>query len=208
MVAVAMVPGAAVAQNAASSAERGVIEEVVVTALRREQSLQEVPAAISVLGASEINAKAAEDYRDYLTTVPGVNLTEGNLGQTQVTIRGVSDGLGASRPLTGIYFDETPVTQSFVGTFDPNVFDIDRVEVLRGPQGTLYGAASMGGTVRIITNKPDLNTLEGTLQGRLGTVEHGDLNRIVNGVFNLPIACGKMAAGSMMPYAIRRTTTP
>lgn len=201
--AVTAVAPAVFAQEPAGEERAAVmIEEVVVTAMRREQNLQEVPSSISVMEASTINAKAAQDYRDYLTTVPGINFTEGNLGQTLVTIRGVSDGLGATSPLTGIYFDETPVTQSFVGTFDPNVFDLDRVEVLRGPQGTLYGASAMGGTVRLVTNKPDLELFEGAIEGRYGFVEHGDANWLTNGVVNVPLVEGKL--GLRVSGGIRR----
>ncbi|MBB4857958.1 outer membrane receptor protein involved in Fe transport [Novosphingobium chloroacetimidivorans] len=168
--------------------------DIVVTALRRTQRVQDVPAAISVLDAAAIQAKGAQDFRDYLTSLPGVNFSEaGNLGGMRVTIRGVSDGSSASDPLAGIYLDEAPITESFFGTLDPDVYDIDRVEVLRGPQGTLYGASSMGGTVRVITKKPKLDEIEGAVEGTIGDVAHGGWNRRIDGVVNVPILEDKLA---------------
>lgn len=181
---VALASSPAYAQTGRQPSEVG---EVVVTALRREQALQDVPAAISVISGDNIKSQGAQDFRDYLTTLPGVNFTEGPLGGMRVTIRGVSDGVGGSDPLAGIYIDETPITESFFATLDPDVYDLERVEVLRGPQGTLYGASSMGGTVRIITKKPVLNVFEGRIEGRLSDTSHGGTNKRIDGVLNVPL---------------------
>ncbi|MFC4312521.1 TonB-dependent receptor domain-containing protein [Steroidobacter flavus] len=177
-------------RGTASSTE---LEEIVVTAFRRDELLQEVPAAVSVLRRSNLKAKGAQDYRDYLTTIPGVNFTQSASSAMRVTIRGVSDGIGGTDPLTGIYIDETPITESFTATLDPSIYDVDRIEVLKGPQGTLYGSGSMGGTVRVITNKPKLDALEASVHGRFGTVAHGDQNRRVDGVLNVPLTARSMA---------------
>lgn len=174
--------------------------DIVVTALRREQRLQDVPAAISVLDASTIKAKGGQDFRDYLTSVPGVNFAEGPLGGMRVTIRGVSDGVGGSDPLAGIYIDEAPITESFFGTLDPDVYDLDRVEILRGPQGTLYGASSMGGTVRVITKKPKLNDVEGAVEGTVSDVAHGGWNYRVDGFVNVPIVSDLIAFRASAGY--------
>jgi outer membrane receptor protein involved in Fe transport len=169
------------------------VGEIVVTALRRDQRLQEVPAAVSVLEGEVLKAKGAQDLRDYLATAPGVNFTESPLGAMRVTIRGVSDGIGATDPLTGIYIDETPITESFQATLDPDIYDVDRVEVLKGPQGTLYGSGSMGGTVRIIGRKPRLNAYEASLGATAADVAHGGTNIRVDGVVNLPLVDDLMA---------------
>jgi len=188
----ALAAGAAGAQTRppAGSSE---IEEIVVTALRREQKLQDVPAAISVLDAAAIQAKGAQDYRDYLTTVPGVNFSEGGLRSMRVTIRGVADGSSAGDPLTGIYIDETPVTETFTSTLDPNIYDVERVEVLKGPQGTLYGSGSMGGTVRVITRKPQLDSFAASAEGTVSTIAHGGTNGRVDAMVNLPVLQDKIA---------------
>ncbi|MFC4312520.1 TonB-dependent receptor [Steroidobacter flavus] len=186
--------GAVLAPAAVFAQESAVVEEIVVTALRREESLQEAPAAISVLDSAALQAKGAQDYRDYLTSVPGVNFAQSGAGAMRVTIRGVSDGIGGSDPLTGIYIDETPITESFTATLDPSIYDVERVEVLKGPQGTLYGSGSMGGTVRVITKKPKLDEFEGSVQARVGSVAHSsDLNSRVDGVINLPLVDERMA---------------
>lgn len=167
--------------------------DIVVTALRRDQRLQDVPAAVSVLDGETLKAKGAQDLRDYLATAPGVNFTENPLGAMRVTIRGVSDGIGATDPLTGIYIDETPITESFSATLDPDIYDVDRVEVLKGPQGTLYGSGSMGGTVRIIGRKPRLNAYEASIGATAADVAHGGTNARVDGVVNLPVIEDLMA---------------
>jgi outer membrane receptor protein involved in Fe transport len=166
---------------------------IVVTALRREQRLQDVPLAISVIDGELLREKGTQDYRDYLTTVPGVTFAEGGLRGVRVAIRGISDGVGATAPLTAIYLDEAPITETYTSTLDPNVFDIERVEVLRGPQGTLYGSGSMGGTIRVITRKPQLNQVEGAADAALETVESGGINWRANGVINLPVVDDRLA---------------
>lgn len=189
----AFASGGVLAQPATESSAAVVLEEIVVTALRREQRLQDVPAAITVLDGDTLASKGGQDYRDYLTSIPGVSFAESGLRAVRVTIRGVSDGIGATDPLTGIYIDETPITESFQATLDPSVHDLDRVEVLKGPQGTLYGSGSMGGTVRVITKKPRLDAFEGTAEATVGGVSGGGVNRRVDGVLNVPLAEDRVA---------------
>lgn len=191
--ATAVLPGAVQAQSSADAGNVVITDEIIVTALRREERLQEVPAALSVLDGTALQAKGAQDYRDYVTSVPGVSYAEGGLRGMRVTIRGVSDGVGATDPLTGIYIDETPVTESFQATLDPSVYDVERVEILKGPQGTLYGSGSMGGTVRVITKKPKLNRWEGALEGTVSDVAHGGANGRVDGVVNVPVVDDRVA---------------
>ncbi|MFC4313064.1 TonB-dependent receptor domain-containing protein [Steroidobacter flavus] len=181
--------GASVSGNVESAA----LEEVIVTALRREQRTQDVPAAISVLSGEDIKAKGAQDMRDYLTTIPGVNYSERNVGGMSVTIRGISDGVGARDALTGLYIDEAPLTDTSLGTLDPDIYDVDRVEVLKGPQGTLYGAGSMGGTVRVLSKKPKLDTFEAAFRGMVSSVDHGDTGERIDGVVNVPLMDDRVA---------------
>ncbi|MFC4307961.1 TonB-dependent receptor [Steroidobacter flavus] len=163
------------------------LEEVVVTALRRSERLQDVAASLTVVTGDQLAASGAQDYTDYLNSVPGVTYADNGYRTSRVIIRGVSDGLVVTDPLTGMYIDEAPVTQGSQPTFDPSLYDVERVEVLKGPQGTLYGAGSMGGTVRVIMNKPKLNEFSGAAEGTFGAISHGgDLYR-VDGVLNAPL---------------------
>lgn len=170
-----------------------VLDAITVTALHRERPLQEVPASISAISAEELKGKGAQDFRDYLTTVPGVNFSQGNLGGMRVTIRGISDGIGATGPLTGIYIDETPISETFGVTFDPDIYDVDRVEVLKGPQGTLYGSGAMGGTVRVIGRQPQLDYFEGSVAATVSDVSHGGNNARVDTMLNVPLVNDLMA---------------
>ena len=169
------------------------LSEVVITANHRDERLQDVPSTVNAVRGATIRAKNAQDFRDYLTTVPGVNFSEGNLGQMRVSIRGVSDGIGSFDPLTGIYIDEAPVTEGYGPTLDPDVYDVERVEVLKGPQGTLYGAGSMGGTVRIITKKPVINAFEASGDAMGSDTNGGGVNGRVDAAVNLPLVNDRIA---------------
>lgn len=194
------VPGDEAGSSASDAGSGGVtdMQNVIVTAFRREQQLQEVPASISVLSGEKIRSQGAQDFRDYLTTMPGVNFTEGNTGAMRVTIRGI--GAFGNDPLTGIYIDETPITESYFATLDPDVYDLDRVEVLRGPQGTLYGSGSMGGTVRIITRKPELNWFEASVDATTTSLAHGGWGRRVDGMVNIPLVDDRLAFRASAGY--------
>lgn len=174
------------AGNADSDAVRQ-LDTVTVTALHRVTPLQEVPAAITALDGEAIKAKGAQEFKDYLTTIPGVNFSQGNLGGMRVTIRGISDGVGATGPLTGIYLDEAPISETFGVTFDPDIYDVERVEVLKGPQGTLYGSGSMGGTVRVIGRQPHTGYVEGSVAATLTDVSHGGTGGRIDGMVNVPL---------------------
>lgn len=171
----------------ATADSSAVLQEVVVTAERRAEKAQDVPAAIAVLSGDSLAAQGAQDYRDYLNNVPGVNYSEVGYRGSRTVIRGVSDGFSQTDPLTGTYIDEAPVNQTNSPTFDPSLYDIDRIEVLKGPQGTLYGAGSMGGTLRIITKKPELNTFEGAAEATYGDIDHGGSTYRVDSVLNAPL---------------------
>jgi iron complex outermembrane receptor protein len=150
--------GAAAAQTSPPAKSDEIVEEIVVTALKRSTTLQTTPMSISAVTGDTLDKLGATGLSDYFRQVPGVNLAQGQLGQSRVTIRGVA---GSGEATTGLYYDETPVTGPSGTTQDPannaadlNLFDVERVEVLRGPQGTLYGGSSMGGTLKVIYNKP------------------------------------------------------
>src|SRR5580704_10549411 len=147
------------ADTAASSNE---LETITVTAQKRSESEQTVPLSMTTFGATALEQKAVVDFFDYGTKVPNLGFasTGDGMGTARtISIRGVSGD-----NVTGFYVDETPLPDSL----DPRILDIDHIEVLRGPQGTLYGARSMGGTVRIITKTPDFNNLSVTVHAEVG----------------------------------------
>src|ERR1700752_2316462 len=147
---------AAVAANAAteSSSQSGGLEEVIVTAQKRSENEQTVPMSITTFSANSLHQKAITDFFDYATKVPNLAFapTGDGVGTARtISIRGIAGISGDD--VTGFYIDDVPLPESL----DPRVLDIDHIEVLRGPQGTLYGARSMAGTVRLITREPDLS---------------------------------------------------
>jgi len=193
--------GAADAQTGARDAEGPadeVVEEIVVTALKRSTTLQTTPMAISAVTGDTLEKMGATGLADYFRQVPGVNLTQGQLGQSRVTIRGVA---GAGEATTGLFYDETPVTGPSGTTQDPannaadlNLFDVQRVEVLRGPQGTLYGGSAMGGALKVIYNKPDADQFGAAIEGQASTTDGGSSGSYLKAMGNIPLIQGKLAA--------------
>ncbi len=158
LIALACGPGASRAQEQASGSEStvGPLQEVVVTATRREESLSKVPLSVTALTQQSLDERGVKDFSEVARYTPGVNFD--NSGTNNISIRGISGSGGAGT--TGIYLDDTPIQMRALA-FNPDEalpksFDIERVEVLRGPQGTLFGAGSEGGTVRYITVQPSL----------------------------------------------------
>jgi iron complex outermembrane receptor protein len=183
----------AVAQTATPAG--GQLEEIVVTATRRSESLQDVPMSITALNAATLEQRSVKSFIDYAGQVPSLafaNTGDGSGTARTISIRGVSGD-----NTTGFYIDETPVPDSI----DPRVTDVERIEVLRGPQGTLYGARSMGGTVRMITTQPDLNNFSGRVSANGGkTQEAGNANYGVDGAVNIPLIQGTMALRAVAFY--------
>ena len=155
--AVIVLPGLTRADNAAPAAEAaGPLQEIVVTATRHEEGLSKVPISVTALTQDAMDVRGIKDFQDVARFTPGVNVD--NSGTNNIAIRGIASTGGAGT--TGIYIDDTPI-QIRALAFNPDdtlpkAFDVDRIEVLRGPQGTLFGSGSEGGTVRYITNQPSL----------------------------------------------------
>jgi len=158
------------------------LEEIIVTAQKRSESVQNVPLSITTIGAAALEQSAIRSFFDYGTKVPNLAfaMTGDGVGTARtISIRGISGD-----NTTGFYIDETPLPDSI----DPRILDIDHIEVLRGPQGTLYGARSMGGTVRVITQTPDFNEFHGTVHGGVSdTWNTSSPNGTADAVFNIPI---------------------
>jgi len=180
VLAVASLFGATTAVAQTATPASGQVEEIVVTATRRSESLQDVPMSITALNAATLEQRAVKSFIDYASQVP--SLAFGSTGDGSATARTISIRGVSGDNTTGFYIDETPVPDSI----DPRVIDVERIEVLRGPQGTLYGARSMGGTVRMITTQPDLNNFSGRVSVNGGkTQEASNADYGVDGALNI-----------------------
>jgi outer membrane receptor protein involved in Fe transport len=180
---------------AQEAADTGNDDEIVVTAQKREENLQDVPISIQALGTRKLDQLNVANFEDFSKLLPSVSFQSSQPGVTTVYMRGVASGgdgnHSGSLPSVGVYLDEQPVT-TIGGTLDIHVYDIARIESLAGPQGTLYGASSQAGTIRIITNKPDTSGFEGRIDGELNTVKSGGVGGKIEGMINAPLS--EMAA--------------
>jgi outer membrane receptor protein involved in Fe transport len=171
------------------------VTEIIVTAQKREENLQNVPINVIALGTRRLDQLNISNFEDYTKQLPSVSFLTTQPGVTTVYMRGVSSAGGTNAegnhsgplPQVGTYLDEQPVT-TIGGTLDVHIYDVARIESLSGPQGTLYGASSEAGTIRIITNKPELNVTSGRVDGQLNSVAHGGMGGTLEGMINLPIA--------------------
>ena len=165
--------------------------DIIVTATRRNESLQKVPISIQALGQETLDEKQVASFDDYAKLLPSVSFQSFGPSQSQLFFRGISsggDGLDAgSLPATGIYLDETPVT-TIGGAIDLHIYDIARVEALAGPQGTLFGASSLSGTLRIITNKPDPSKFEAGYDLQANKFGKGGAGGSGEGFINIPLS--------------------
>ncbi|MBA3666503.1 MAG: TonB-dependent receptor [Sphingomonas sp.] len=165
--------------------------DIIVTATKREESLQDVPASIQAIGTKRLDQLNISNFEDYTKQLPSVSFQTAQPGLTVVYMRGVATGgdgnHSGSLPSVGTYLDEQPVT-TIGGTLDVHIYDVARIESLAGPQGTLYGASSEAGTIRIITNKPELGVTSGRVDGEVNTVAHGGIGGKLDGMINLPIS--------------------
>jgi outer membrane receptor protein involved in Fe transport len=178
--------------GATDQAAAGPLQEVLVTATRHEEPLSRVPISVTAITQADIDAKGIKDIQDIVRFTPGVSID--TAGTNSISIRGISSSAGADT--TGIYIDDTPIQMRSVG-FNPDdtlpkTFDIDRVEVLRGPQGTLFGAGSEGGTVRYIMNQPSLTTSSTYMRSEVSYTEYGEPNYEVGLAHGGPIVDGTL----------------
>lgn len=166
-------------------------DEVIVTAQKRQENVQDVPISIQAIGTRRLDQLNISNFEQYTKQLPSVSFQTAQPGLTVVYMRGVASGgdgnHSGSLPSVGTYLDEQPVT-TIGGTLDVHIYDIARIESLAGPQGTLYGASSQAGTIRIITNKPELGVTVGRVDAELNKVAHGGLGGSLEGMINLPIS--------------------
>lgn len=181
------------AQGVPARDTRGlVLEEIIVTAQKRQEVLQDVPQSITVLSSATFERQHADNLQDYLALIPGLSLEGSTRGVSRITLRGINTGGVAST--VGVYVDEVPFGSSsglangaiLAGDFD--TFDLARLEVLRGPQGTLYGASSLGGVMKFVTNPPQTESFEGKAQVGIEDVSGGDLSYSASSFVNIPLS--------------------
>jgi iron complex outermembrane recepter protein len=186
----------ALAQQAAAGEPSGLLEDIIVTAEKRSESLEKVPLSIVAYSSDTLAQLGVQDFSSLAARIPGVTLNSAGPGRSSYSIRGIAS-VGGNAPTTGLYVDETPILPSggdgATAGIDPDLFDLARVEVLRGPQGTLYGASSMGGTVRLITHQPNLTQSEGAVKVEGSDTQHGGGNVRVDAMYNIPLIEDRVA---------------
>src|SRR5271166_3964350 len=188
----AMLAGAGMAY-AADTPENATLEEVVVTAQKRTEDLQKVPISLQVLSGDKLEQLQVSGFDDYAKLLPSLSYRSLGPGQTQLFFRGISSSNGTVPlhagflPSSGLYVDDIPVT-TVAGALDIHVYDIARVEALAGPQGTLYGASSLSGTLRIITNKPDMHAFSASYDVKADKFGRGNPGEQFEGYINVPLS--------------------
>jgi len=189
-----MVSGARTARAADSpaAADDAGLSEVLVTARKRgEETAQSIPTAITAIGSAQLEAMGVKDFTDFASSVPGLTFNDQGAGEKRYIIRGV---FSPGQEQVAVYYDEVPAPgiQSSTGdsgsqTPDLKLIDMDRIEVLKGPQGTTFGANSQTGVVRFIMKKPSLTEVSASVDANAQYMQHGDPGGGANGVFNLPL---------------------
>jgi len=183
--------GAAIAQDPQGGDSAPSLETITVTAQKRTENLQDVPISMNVIGAQQLDEMQVNDFEDYAKLLPSVSIAPIGPGAGQVYMRGVASGGDGNHsgplPSVGIYLDEQPIT-TIQGALDLHIYDIERVEALSGPQGTLYGASSEAGTLRMITRKPDTAGFSAGYGFEVNAVDGGGFGHVAEGFVNVPVS--------------------
>ena len=191
----ALATAVAVALSAPAAHGQKAIEEITVTATKREESLQDVPVAVTALTETALEEMGITNFSDYVLELPGVTAGGSGPGQNTVYIRGVASttpnltvaGVAGLSPNVAFYLDQQPLSQPG-RNLDVYAADLQRIEVLSGPQGTLFGASSQAGNVRLITNKPDLSATYGSIKVGAGSIAEGDVSSNIEAMINVPVS--------------------
>jgi outer membrane receptor protein involved in Fe transport len=181
----------AIAQQIQNS---GQLENIVVTAQKRVEDIKEVPLSVSVVSGDELTEAHTADYEDLARSVPGIAFSNnGGAGLDRIEMRGIASSAGS--PTVSMYMNDVPITIPNLintGASQPRFFDLDHIEVLRGPQGTLYGSSSMGGSIKFVTHEPELDKYSGSAYLDVSGTDHGGVNYEGNAVANIPLIPGKL----------------
>src|SRR5689334_2951230 len=174
------------------------LQEVLVTATRRETKLLETPISMTAVGEETLRSVNTDSFADFAGLVPGLTSIDTGPGQKRYALRGLQS---AGEPEVALYYDEIPISglpgaSLDTGDSQPDIklWDVDRVEVLRGPQGTLYGNGSMGGAIRILSKRPVMNELEGATETSGALTDTGSPSWRLNGMLNVPLIADRLAA--------------
>jgi outer membrane receptor protein involved in Fe transport len=191
--------GAAYAQQAepAKGSTSVEVQEVVVTAEKRSSTVEKTAISITAVSGKELVSRGLANFTSLAAGTPGVSMKTAGPGQTEFEMRGMTSS-GGNSPTVGFYLDDIPLTapasaQNGKVVIDPTLYDLDHVEILRGPQGTLYGSSSMGGTIKLVANKPKLDKTEASAEASLSGTEGGGFNHTENVMFNVPLAKDTLA---------------
>jgi iron complex outermembrane recepter protein len=179
------------------TARSDALEEIVVTAEKRSSTVQDTPISMTAMSGDLMQQEGISNLTGVVQAVPGISVRTAGPGQTELEMRGLSSS-GGSAPTVGFYLDDYPLTPPAAAlngkvVIDPDLFDLNRVEVLRGPQGTLYGSGSMGGTIKLVTNPAKLNEFEGAVEAIGSGTTGGGFNRGGNLMLNAPLIDDRLA---------------
>ena len=188
----AMLADVGIAQQ--SRTDAGQLEEIVVTAEKRETTIEKTPISLTAVSGADIQNRGFTDLASLMQSVPGVSIRTSGPGMTEFEMRGVASN-GGNSPTVGFYYDDTSLTAPAATNegkivISPDLYDLNRVEVLRGPQGTLYGSGSMGGTIKVIPNAPNPDAFEATGEVKVADTDHGGFDHAENAMVNLPFGNG------------------
>jgi iron complex outermembrane recepter protein len=184
-------PATTFAADVADPALEAGLSEITVTAEKYKSTIQDTPISLSAMSGQQLDAAGITSVEALTLEVPGLSMRSAGPAETEYEARGLASNGGAA-PTVGFYLDEVPLSpptlaQAGKVVIDPNLYDVSRIEVLRGPQGTLYGSGSMGGTVKIVTNQPKLDDWEGSVQGTLSDTQGGSGNGGGSFMLNIPM---------------------
>src|SRR3984885_6033303 len=185
--------------------ETGQLEEIVITAEKRESTVQNTPISLTAVSGADIQDRGLTDLGSLLQSVPGVSMRTSGPGMAEFEMRGVAS-TGGNSPTVGFYYDDTPLTAPAATNegkivISPALYDLNRVEVLRGPQGTLYGSGSMGGTIKVVPNAPNPDAFDASAEATLADTDHGGFDHAENAMVNLPFGNGLAAVRIVGSYS-------
>src|ERR1700727_1890682 len=177
-----------------SHSDSSQLEEIIVTAEKRESTVQKTPISLTAISGQDILDRGLTNLGDLVQSVPGVSIRTSGPGMTEFEMRGVSS-TGGNSPTVGFYYDDVPLTAPAATNegkivISPALYDLNRVEVLRGPQGTLYGSGSMGGNIKVVPNAPNPDAFDASAESTLADTDHGGFDHAENGMVNLPFGAG------------------
>lgn len=193
-----------IAGPAAAQASGTLLEEIIVTATKREVSVRDISGSVSAVSGAQLEAIGAQSYADYIARTPGVTFNQFQPGTSHVVIRGVATNSGnvQGQGTTGYYINEVPLTEPgwTIVILDIDAFDVDHVEILRGPQGSLFGSASMGGAVNYVARKADASAYDAAIETTLSKTRNAEVGGAIKGMVNIPLVQDKLALRAVATY--------